>query len=519
QLLLGIALISVGTNAQPSLSPQPQSIEYGQGVMPIDVINFSFNFTFSGILYAATDRYEMLFFMFGNGNPNVMAQPICLQINVESDNEDLYLGVDESYEIMITNTSASIEANTVYGAIRALETFSQLIVWDQYEQTYNIPYTPITIKDFPRFPYRGILVDSARHFLPVDFVMHVIDALAYNKFNTMHWHIVDAQSFPVQSTVYPNLTKGAFNPVATYSHSDISQVVSYAKDWGIRVIPEFDVPAHSGSWGIGYPELVINCSYPSTQNNMMFNVALPSVYTFLGNFFKEMRELFIDQYYHLGGDEAPIDCWGENPQVAQWMADNGFNSTQAEQYFEDHMIDILNGLNGTKLMVWDDLIANGLQLPVKDTIIEVWGESNAQVSVDLGYQTVMAYQWYLDQQIPDNVEHDEYEDTWQTFYQADPLDNLVRNQEYVIGGEACMFAEQVNMFNWDGRVFPRSIAIAERLWSDQSVTDINDALNRFNIHSCRLATRSVASGPLQPSFCLLPPNNNQYRMKPIGRPT
>src|SRR5690606_14536370 len=144
-----------------------------------------------------------------------------------------------------TETSTSIQAKTIWGAMHALQTFSQLVEWNG--ANYTIPSVPITVHDFPRFPWRGVLVDTARHFIEIAALKRQIDALSASKMNVFHWHAVDAESFPIISSSEPNLSKGAYAPSARYSSSDIQEIVTYAKKRGVRVVVEFDVPGHAAS--------------------------------------------------------------------------------------------------------------------------------------------------------------------------------------------------------------------------------------------------------------------------------
>jgi hexosaminidase len=149
-------------------------------------------------------------------------------------------------------------ANTVYGAIRGLETFSQLVYHTEDGQ-YTISGV-VDIKDTPRFSYRGIMIDTSRHFLNVHTILKHLDAMSYNKLNVLHWHFVDDQSFPYVSISFPELSaKGAYNSRHVFDQQDVQTVIKYAKERGIRVIPEFDTPGHTKSWGKGQPNLLTPC--------------------------------------------------------------------------------------------------------------------------------------------------------------------------------------------------------------------------------------------------------------------
>ena len=207
-------------------------------------------------------RYRGIIFAWGVGSPEAranLARLASLDIDID-DNDDsaasLQLHMDERYELAVSSTGASIKANTVWGALRALETFSQLVEWQEDDNAggssyYTLAYAPWRIKDGPAFPHRGVMIDTARHFLPVDTIKRQIDALSFNKMNVLHWHAVDADSFPMQSTTFPTLSGlGAYadRRAATYSPADVQGIVEYARLRGVRVVPEFDVPGHCTSW-------------------------------------------------------------------------------------------------------------------------------------------------------------------------------------------------------------------------------------------------------------------------------
>ena len=152
----------------------------------------------------------------------------------------LALGVDESYTLTVAAPRATLQAATVWGALRGLESFCQLPAVNA--GVLSVVGAPITISDFPRFPHRGVMLDTARHFLPVQTILDTLEAMSFDKFNVLHWHVVDAQSFPMESAAYPGLTAGAYAPDAVYSAADVTQIVSFAAARGIMVMPEFDVP-------------------------------------------------------------------------------------------------------------------------------------------------------------------------------------------------------------------------------------------------------------------------------------
>jgi hexosaminidase len=414
----------------------------------------------------------------------------CL-VNVKTDDQTLQLGFDETYTLSISSGGdCSITANTVYGALRGLETFSQVVDYD-WSGNFFIRNIPFSIIDYPRYSHRGLLVDTSRHYFAVDVLKSVIDVMAFNKFNTLHWHIVDDQSFPYVSTTYPSLSNmGAYNPTrAIYTPDQVQDIITYAKYRGVRVMPEFDMPAHTASWTKGYPILLGNA-------NCGFDPTLGTTYIFIENLFKEIRSVFLDNYIHIGGDELDFKCW-QTPPILDWMKKNGINSTaDLENFFETKVLALAAKYN-IHPMVWQELFNNGLKL-APSTVIEVWKGADYQTLkevVQAGYQATMSGFWYLDH----------LADTWETFYQKD-IDEagLTPDQaKLVIGGEACMWAEHVDYTNIQERVWPRASAIAEVLWSSKKFSKVPAAAEpRLHQWKCRMNRRGYNASPVGPgNFC------------------
>ncbi|XP_038621448.1 beta-hexosaminidase subunit beta [Tachyglossus aculeatus] len=406
---------------------------------------------------------------------------------------------DESYQLVVTEPVAKLEAKKVWGALRGLETFSQLVYEDDYG-TFVINKSEIT--DSPRFSHRGILLDTSRHYLPVNAILTNLDAMAFNKFNVLHWHIVDDHSFPYQSVTFPELSnQGSYSHFHVYTPTDVRLVIEYARLRGIRVIPEFDTPGHTESWGKGQKDLLTPC-YSGAQKSGTFgpvNPILNTTYNFMSDFFKEVSRLFPDNYIHLGGDEVDFTCWKSNPDVTKFMKEKGFdkNYNKLESYYIQKLLDIVAS-EKKGYLVWQEVFDNEVKLK-PDTIVEVWIESNyAQELQDVtaaGFTTILAAPWYLD--------YISYGQDWKKYYSVEPLkfSGTEEQKKLVIGGEACLWGEFVDATNLTPRLWPRASAVGERLWSSKDVRNQDDAYRRLTQHRCRMLRRGIAAEPLFVGYC------------------
>uniref|UniRef100_A0A8C2F130 Beta-hexosaminidase n=1 Tax=Cyprinus carpio TaxID=7962 RepID=A0A8C2F130_CYPCA len=403
-------------------------------------------------------------------------------------------------ELSIDEPSAVLKAANVWGALRGLETFSQL-VYEDYYGVNNINKTDIS--DFPRFAHRGILLDSSRHFLPLKVILANLEAMAMNKFNVFHWHIVDDQSFPYMSRTFPELSqKGAYHPFThVYTPSDVKMVIEFARMRGIRVIPEFDTPGHTESWGNGQLDLLTPCYSGSSPSGTFgpVNPILNSSYDFMTQFFKEISTVFPDAYIHLGGDEVDFRCWESNPDIQKFMAQQGFGTdySKLESFYIQRLLDIVAATK-KGYMVWQEVFDNGVKLK-DDTVVEVWMgnkmEEELQNVTRAGFTTILSAPWYLD--------YISYGQDWQHYYKVEPLSfpGTDAQKKLVIGGEACLWGEYVDATNLTPRLWPRASAVAERLWSDKSVTDVGNAYNRLVQHRCRMVKRGIPAEPLFVGHC------------------
>jgi len=389
----------------------------------------------------------------------------------------LTLGEDESYRLMVTGEGIRLQAATDIGALRGLETFLQLLTLD--ERGTTLP--EVTIFDEPRFGWRGLMIDSSRHFMPVDVIKRNLDGMAAVKLNVLHWHLVDDQGFRVECLAFPKLHEVASDGLY-YTRAQVREVIEHARDRGIRVVPEFDLPGHATAWLTAYPELG---SAPGPYEiergwgifDPTINPTIEATYTFLDAFFGEMAELFDDEYIHIGGDENNGRHWLANPEITAFMEARGYSEPLAlQRYFNERVLEILTA-HGKRMVGWDEILQEGLP---KDVIIQSWrGRESLFEAARLGYSGILSNGYYIDLIQPTEFH-----------YLNDPLpeDSGLTSKEVarILGGEATMWAEYVSPETVDSRIWPRTAAIAERLWSPVSVHDVADMYRRLDRISLQL---------------------------------
>lgn len=423
-----------------------------------------------------------------------------LQINCEkAGNIGLY--EDESYQLTIQSNAISINASSDLGALHGLETLLQLL----QNNATSFYFPNVSITDMPRFTWRGLMIDVARHFQPVDVIKRNLDAMAAMKMNVFHWHLVDDQGWRIEMKKHKILTDKASDGLF-YTQEEIKGIVKYAADRGILVVPEIDVPGHASAILTAFPEIgskvvTINkgssettqkasglVTYSIERNAGIFTPTLdpsnPRTYQLLSEIFDEVCPLFPGKYFHIGGDENEGKDWDTNPKIQEFMKKNKLaNNHELQTYFTMKLIPMLKK-HQKELMGWEEIMTANMS---KEAIIHSWKGPNEGVAAGSsliaaaknGYKTVLSNGFYVD--LVQGVEN---------HYLNDPMPkNTTFSSEEkarILGGEATMWSELVPPETIDSRIWPRTAAIAERLWSDGNVTDLVSMRKRLKVVSFRL---------------------------------
>ena len=465
-----------------NLMPIPASVQIGSGQLPITQ---SFSVAVSGAHDESLDE-EVLRFQAQLSRqtgipfrPKVGSAPT-LTIHAEHGRQAVQkLGEDESYELTVSDSGAKLTAPTTLGILRGLQTFLQLV---QITSTgFAVP--AVAIKDQPRFPWRGTLIDVSRHFIPIDVLKRNIDAMAAVKLNVLHWHLSDDQGFRVESKVFPKLT-GAGSDGMFYSQEEIREFIAYAHDRGVRVMPEFDIPGHSRSWFLGYPELSSGTGPYTLEGggpgyiDPIMDPTRESTYKFLEKFIAEMAKLFPDAYFHIGGDEVDGKQWDANPQIQAFIHAHSMKNNQDLQAYFNQRLQKIVAKNHKIMVGWDEILHPDLP---KTIIVQSWrGQKSLAEAAKQGYSGLLSFGYYLDLMWP-AARH----------YAVDPMADeaatlTAEEKSRILGGESCQWAEWVTPENIDSHIWPRNAAIAERLWSPQNVTDVGSMYARMNAVSLDL---------------------------------
>jgi hexosaminidase len=485
-LAVGVFLFPTMTAAQQpvlNLIPVPASVQAGSGSLRVDS---SFSAALTGYSEPRLDRSVERFL---RQLARQTALPIALKatkgpkasllIQTQHASKEVQeVGEDESYVLEVSSSGAKLTAPTPLGTMHGLQTFLQLV-----EVSLDGFAAPsVTVQDKPRFPWRGLMIDSARHFTPLDVIKRNLDGMEAVKMNVFHWHLSENQGFRIESKKYPKLHELGSDSLY-YTQDEVRDLISYARDRGIRVVPEFDMPGHSTAWFVGHPELASGKGpYEIERRWGIFDPAMDptneKVYRFLDELIGEMAKIFPDHFFHIGGDEVNGKEWDANPKIQAFKKEHDLKNNDALQAYFSGRLQKLVVKHGKIVVGWDEVLVPGVP---KDIVIQSWrGQASLAQAAKQGYRSILSNGYYLDLGWP-AARH----------YAVDPMSGDAASlspeeKQRVLGGESCMWAEYVNPENIDSRIWPRNAAIAERFWSPQEVRDPASMYARLDFLSARL---------------------------------
>jgi hexosaminidase len=465
-----------------SLMPMPQHMTRGDGQLKIDG---SFRVELQGHKEARLEEARKRFLNTLSRETGIpfhdeaTESPAILTVKTDGPSDPVQrVGENESYHLEVTPTHALLTAPNPLGAMQGLQTFLQLV--NITPQGFAAP--AVTIDDDPRFPWRGLMIDAGRHFQPIDVIKRNLDGMEAVKLNVLHWHLSEDQGFRAESKIYPLLTGKGSNG-QYYTQAQMREIVDYARERGIRVVPEFDMPCHTTSWFVGYPELASGKGPYQIQTRWgIFDYAMDpsreSTFTFINKFIGEMTTIFPDAYFHVGGDECNGKEWDANPQIQAFMREHHFQNNAALQAYFTARVQKLVAAHHRVMVGWDEVLQPGTP---KDVVIHSWrGPQGLAAAVRQGNRAILSNGYYIDLNEPAS-----------RHYLVDPLGGDAASlspeeQKLVLGGEAAMWSEFATPEIIDSRIWPRTAAIAERLWSAQDVRDVPSMYARMSVISDKL---------------------------------
>jgi hexosaminidase len=394
-------LLTSHAAAQPqnslNLMPMPTSVQLGVGRLPVDQ---SFAVAVTGLKDVTLERGIHRFVdelsretgmllkqkVLGSPSPTLLIHAVHGRERVQR------LGEDESYELVISESGAKLTAPSPLGVLHGLQTFLQLV--ETTANGFSVPV--VTIKDGPRFAWRGLLVDVSRHFIPLDVLKRNLDGMAAVKMNVLHWHLYDNEGFRVESKRFPRLQEAGSDGLY-YTQDEIRKFVGYAHDRGIRIVPEFEMPGHSRSLFAGYLELASGPGPYKVEPggpDAVMDATREETYKFIDKFVQEMAALFPDEYFHIGGDEVNGSQWDASPKIQAFIHSHGMKTNQDLQaYFNQRLQKTLNKHHKI-MMGWDEVLHPDLP---KTVVVQSWrGQQSLAIAAPQGYSSLLSFGYYLD---------------------------------------------------------------------------------------------------------------------------
>ena len=468
-----------------NLLPKPQEIQINEGV-----------FTLSN---NTSIIYDSLFL-----NESIYLQSL-LKNSLKGSNNSIILekieGLKkEEFYLNVSTKELKITASTPEGIMRGIQTLRQLLPLGFEKNGGSAKIQCLQIHDFPKFRWRGMLLDCCRHFMEKDFVMRYIDLLAYHKMNVLHWHLTEDQGWRIEIDKYPNLTKnGAWRTEKDgsvyggfYTKEEIKEIIEYASERHITVVPEIEFPGHSVAAISSYPFL--SCTGKNIDVGTQWGVykdiycaGNDSVFTFMEDVLTEVMELFPSEYIHIGGDESPKFRWENCDKCQKRITDENLHDEhELQSYFITRIEQFLNK-NGRKLIGWDEILEGGL---APSATVQSWrGEEGGIAAAKSGHDAIMSptSHCYFDY----GLDATDMEEVY--FYNPIPEELNAQQAKHILGGECNMWTERAPQETIDSKVFPRILAISEVLWT-YGEKDYEDFYNRVQNHYKKLDDLGVTYG-------------------------
>lgn len=483
--------------ADHAIIPAPVSVE----VSPMDTfrleqgIQIGYEEGLEGVAMLLAGQLESRFGLKSVPTPESEAEGV--RIRLRDDSPHIVGRHKESYTLQAEGMMIVIGSMTGAGSMHGTQTLLQLIRQDTV--SHYVLYHEIY--DEPRFPHRGMLLDCSRHFFSVDVVKKYIDLLAYYKMNTLHWHITEDQGWRIEIEKYPNLiTVGSLRQDGMrayggyYSQDDVREIVAYAEERYITIIPEIEMPGHSQAAIASYPHLSCTGERVQVANEWgvfkeIYCAGNDEVFVFIKDVLDEVIELFPSEYIHIGGDEAPKARWEECPKCQQRIQDEGLADEQELQSWFIKEIEAYLAENGKTLIGWDEILEGGL---AESAVVQSWrGMEGGIEAVKHGNRVIMSptSHCYFDYGL-DATDLEEV-------YSFDPIPEGITEEEaeLIIGGECNLWSEHIpTEKNLDSKVFPRMLAMAEVLWSYPKERDYEEFYGRARHHMEQLQADGVNVG-------------------------
>ena len=487
--LITFAMTALASTPVPVLMPVPAVVQYGSGRLVLPPVRFAIRghddprlrAGLARALRRAEERTGLAFARLPNGEyalENTAGFGICVIECAAAGLAVPAFGEDESYTLDITAGEARLRAPTVLGALHGFETLLQLLQSDP-KDGWVLP--AVHIEDRPRFPWRGLMIDVARHWQPMEVIKRNLDGMALVKLNVLHLHLTEDQGFRIESKTFPRLhelgSDGHY-----FTQEQMREIIAYAAARGIRIVPEFDIPGHATSWVVGLSELASAPGpYRIERKWGVFNPVLdptnPKVYEVLAGFLGEMAALFPDAYIHIGGDENNGVQWNANPKIQTYIREHNLKDNAGLHAYFNMRVHAILAKNGKQLIGWDEILHPDLPA---GSVVHSWrGPEGLAAATKLGFASILSNGYYIDLCHP----------AWE-HYLNDPVPAGAplspAQQQLVLGGEATMWAEWVTPETIDSRIWPRTAVIAERLWSARDIRDVPDMYRRLAAVSRRL---------------------------------